>query len=108
MAVKSILTIQMDYGRAKRQAQELREIANDLNNEAERLQNQLAVIRNNWKGDSANLYIQKLTRLINKMRCTAKRLRAAADTIEATAKRVKLADERARAIAMSSGGGRHG
>jgi len=106
MGIKTTIAIQMDYAKALRQANELREVANDLNVEAKRIQHELNSVEGSWKGESANQYVHKMTVLYNKTMHTVSRLRDAASTIEDTATRVKKADERARALA--AGSGRHG
>lgn len=92
--------ISMDFGQAKRKADELERIADELGRLlgtefADTLNN----LGNNWKGDNAQAYIRKGFSLKEKMEQTAMELRASASTIRAVAKNIYDAEMEAIRIA---------
>lgn len=121
-------SIQMDFDKANRQADELDDIANSVDREANRsLTDTLNALGNDWRGENADKYIKKGFTLKEGMNDTARSLRQAASTIRYVAKRIydaemenlRIAEERqreeerraaeeARARSYSGGSGRHG
>ncbi len=119
-------SIQMDFDKANRQANELDDIANSVDREANRsLTDTLNALGNDWRGENADKYIRKGFTLKEDMNNTAKSLRQAASTIRYVAKRIydaemenlRIAEERQREEErrqeeerreVTSGGGRHG
>lgn len=99
-------SIQMDFDKAKRQADELDDIANGLDREANRsLTDTLNALGNDWRGENADQYIRKGFTLKEEINGTAKSLHQAASTIRTIAKRIydvemenlRIAEERQRA-----------
>lgn len=118
-------SIQMDFDKAKRQADELDDIAESVDREANRsLTDTLNALGNDWRGENADKYIKKGFILKESMNDTAGQLHQAAATIRFVAKRIydaemeniRIAEERqreeerraaeeARARSRSGGGG---
>lgn len=98
--------IQMDFNQAKRKADELDNIADDLSRlSGTDLTNTLNSLSNDWKGDNANSYIQKGFALKGNMDKTVQSIRNTATTIRTVAKNIydaemealRIAEERAAA-----------
>ena len=87
--------IEMDFRRAKEQAQKLEEAANALNTLSKnKFNGTLQLIANSWKGDSASLYLKKGTTLQNEMTGTANELKSIASDIREIARRIYEAEMR--------------
>ncbi len=96
--------ISMDFGQAKRKADELERIADELGRLAgTEFADTLNNLGNNWKGDNAQAYIQKGMSLKEKMENTAGSLRASASTIRTVAKNIYDAEMEALRIAEERG-----
>ena len=93
--------IEMDFKAALRQADKIDNIASKLSRTANSdYQNTLQGISSAWKGDNANIYINKSSVLVGRMSNTASRLNEAADTIRRIAKNIYDAEMRAWEIAQ--------
>lgn len=92
--------ISMDFEQAKRKADELDRIADELGRlSGTEFADTLYNLGNNWKGDNAQAYIRKGLSLKEKMEQTAGELRASASTIRAVAKNIYDAEMEALRIA---------
>ena len=90
----------MDFDRAARQADELDNIANNLNTISSKdLPNILDQLRGDWKGDNADRYIGKGFVLTENMQKTVTSIRQAAATIRTIAKNIYDAEMEALRIA---------
>lgn len=103
-------SIRFNYNKALQQAKRLEELSNQLKNLANNNVNStLSDISTNWKGDSANLFLQKGHKAKDDILKTSKQLADTAVAIRRAAKRMRDAEERARQIALvrafGSGGG---
>ena len=97
---KTKATIQMDFNKANKQAEELSEIANALDNLAQKdMLNCFNSIGNNWKGENADAYIKKGNIVKGNIEKVAKDLKKAAETIRKIAKNTKDAEMAALEIA---------
>lgn len=81
--------IELDYNRAIAQARKLDEVAGDLESIASRnLETAEGCLRYGWKGDSAEIYIKKLTARKEKLSKTASRIRKIASAIREEAEKI--------------------
>ncbi len=105
MAIKSEMSIWLDYNRAMKQANELDQIASEMEHMADGdFQGCLNNVTANWTGENSRAYVRKGKILQSDIRSSAQHLRKIANVIRNIAKRTRNADLRARAIALSSGG----
>jgi len=95
-------SIIFDFRRALEQADKIEEIANNLSNlSGQRFEGTMQNLSSNWKGENANLYLQKGEKLQGKMNVTARELRDIASDIRTIAKRLYDAEMAALEIALS-------
>lgn len=100
--MKSLFSIEFDFRQARQRADELDDIAANLERLAENdLQSSLQSLSTAWKGDSANLYLNKGSKLKEKMLKSVKELRKTSATIRKVAKRTYDAEMAAYRIAMA-------
>lgn len=82
-------TIRMNFQKAKQQAAELEQIAQDLTNlSSKEFGGVMQNISSNWKGESATSYLAKGSRLQGDMTSTAKSLKNIAAEIRTIAQRI--------------------
>lgn len=94
-------TIKINFQQAKQQANRLDEIAEEMKNLSERdFADTMQIVRSNWRGENADLYISKGTRLQGNMTSTANSLHAIASEIRTVAKRIYEAEMKALRIAQ--------
>jgi len=93
-------TIEFDFRLAKQKANELDEIAENLQNLSNhKFNNTMQNLSAGWKGESASLYLNKGQILQKDIIKTSKNLREVASTIRAVAKRIYEAEMEALRIA---------
>jgi uncharacterized protein YukE len=93
-------SIEMDFNKARTQANKLDEIANNLKNlSSNDFQGTLQNLSGCWKGSNASAYMNKGTKLQDEINSTAKELHAVASDIRTIAKRIYDAEMAALAIA---------
>lgn len=93
--------IQMDFGQAENKAGELDNIAENLTRLAEtEWSSTLDTLGSNWKGENAELYIQKGFLLRDNMKRTAASLRQTAETVRTIARNIYNAEMEALRIAQ--------
>nr|WP_288827934.1 WXG100 family type VII secretion target [uncultured Clostridium sp.] len=93
-------TIEFDFRLAKQKANELDEIAENLQNLSNnKFNNTMQNLSASWKGESASLYLNKGQTLQKDMIKTSKNLRQVASTIRAVARRIYEAEMEALRIA---------
>ncbi|WP_349943930.1 WXG100 family type VII secretion target [Lacrimispora sp. BS-2] len=93
-------TIEFDFRLAKQKANELDEIAENLQNLSNnKFNNTMQNLSAGWKGESASLYLNKGQILQEDIIKTSKNLREVASTIRAVAKRIYEAEMEALRIA---------
>lgn len=93
-------TIKINFQRAMQQANTLDQIAEDLSRlSSNEFSETMQLVSTNWKGNNANIYLQKGSRLQNDMNETVRQLRNIASEIRKIAKRVHDAEMAALAIA---------
>lgn len=93
-------TIRFNYERARGQANELDEIANNLSQLAySDFAGTMQNISMNWKGENATKYLKKGESLQSNMNSTAKSLRSVASEIRRVAQNIYNADMEALRIA---------
>ncbi|WP_455713936.1 WXG100 family type VII secretion target [Anaerosporobacter sp.] len=97
-------SIMFDFQVAKRQADEIDAIADQLSNLSnKKFENTMQTLSNNWKGTSAESYLSKCTKLQGTMGTTASNMRTVASNIRSVAQKIydaemenlRLAQERA-------------
>lgn len=99
--MKSLFSIEFDFRQAIQRAEELEEIAADMKKLAnDDLGGSLQNLSIAWKGEAANAYIQKGSRLKEKILKNSNDLTKAASTIRSIAKRTYKAEMTAYRIAM--------
>ena len=92
--------IKVDFEKAFQQANELDEIAANLDNlQKTDLADCMAEVSRNWTGDHADNYIKKGAKTRNDINETARDLKNVANAIREMAKRYKKAEEDAEKIA---------
>lgn len=96
----SYATINFNYQKAMRQATQLEDLANQLkriaNSDVDSALDQVAA---SWKGDSANMFIQKGNKAKNDLLQSSKQLQNTANAIRAAARALRNAEIRAKQIA---------
>ena len=93
-------TIEFDFRLAKQKANELDEIAENLQNLSNnKFNNTMQNLSASWKGESASLYLSKGQMLQEDIINTSKNLRQVASTIRTVAKRIYEAEMEALRIA---------
>jgi len=93
-------TIEFDFRLVKQKANELDEIAENLQNLSNnKFNNTMQNLSASWKGESASLYLNKGQTLQKDMIKTSKNLRQVASTIRAVARRIYEAEMEALRIA---------
>lgn len=98
--MKSLNTIEMDYHKAIKQAEQLESLAGKMETQAnERYPEMLKNLSDAWKGDNADEYILKAGALPEKMKRSAKDLKSIASTIRTIAKNTYDAEMEAYNIA---------
>ena len=99
--------IELDFRNAKRQAEKLEQLANDLERlSARKFDDTLGDLAANWKGECANAYLQKAYKLESDMKGTASDMRKTAAQIRKTAKRIYDAEMYAKELAERRAYGR--
>lgn len=104
-------TINMNYKKAMAKADELDELAASIAKMASsELGGAMQVISNNWKGESADIFINKGMSLQNQIVSTSKKLKETAAAIRNIANRTRNAELRALELANKReyGGGNGG
>ncbi len=92
----TLFSIEVDFNKAKAQASQLEEIARGIDNMAKNdMENCMAGVSANWKGDSAALYIKKGRQLEEEMKKSAAELRKIASTIRKVAQNTYYAERKA-------------
>lgn len=98
--MKTKHSIRMDFNKANRQRDKLRETARDIERYAgEEMENCLSRISQSWQGDNANAYIAKGRAVAANLRAIARDLRKTADTIDMIAANTYQAEKRALELA---------
>lgn len=107
-------SIELNFRMAKQQADQLENLALQLDRLASsQFSGTMQVLSANWKGENANAFLQKGSRLENDMRQTAKNMQKAAVQIRTAAKKIydaemyakRLAEKRAYGNGRGNGGG---
>ena len=99
--MKSLFSIEFDFRQAIQRAEELEEIAADMRKLANNdLEGSLQNLSTAWKGESARAYLNKGTRLKEKILKSSNDLKKTASTIRSVAKRTYNAEMAAYRIAM--------
>lgn len=93
--MKTDLSIYLDYSNAMAQAGRLDEAASILRTQAGNLEDSCADIDESWKGEDAELYINKCRAMISYLEKAARNTGNAADTIRMIAERTYQAEKRA-------------
>lgn len=99
--MKSLFSIEFDFQQAIKRAEELEGIAADMKKLAEEeLETSLQSLSIAWKGEAANAYLDKGSRLRDKILKSAGDLVKTASAIRKVAKRTYDAEKKAYQIAM--------
>ena len=102
---KSAHMIQMEFGQAQAQAEELEKIARDIGRIADNnFENVLSGIGSAWKSDSSAEYIRKGRKVQDELRESMEELTKSASVIRRIAKTTYDAEMKAISIAQISGG----
>ena len=97
---KTMYTIQMDFQKAKNQADKLERIAKDLNNVANNdMSGCMRDVSANWKGENAKVYVNKGYVVAENLRSAAAGLNQAAATVRTIAQNTYNAEKRALELA---------
>ncbi|HIQ98952.1 MAG TPA: PPE domain-containing protein [Candidatus Scybalocola faecavium] len=100
MAQLSKTTIEINFKNACNQASQLEQLAQELNQiAASQLSGTLQSVAGSWKGDSANLFLQKGNSLVDQISASAQALKDAAASIKTIAKNTYNAEMRALELA---------
>ncbi len=91
--------IDIDFAVARKQAQKLDELADDLERLKDGDYNQtMEQIRTNWTGESANAYLTKGATLETEIEDTIREIRKVAGDIRETVRKLEEAQEAAQAV----------
>ncbi|MBO6142552.1 MAG: WXG100 family type VII secretion target [Lachnospira sp.] len=98
--MKTYATISMNYKKAVARADEIEELADRLSNISEtKLEGLLGELSSAWRGDSADIFIQKGQNLSEQITESAKKLYKTAETVRKIAQNNRQADMQALEIA---------
>jgi len=95
------MEISLDYSKAKRQADNLEQCANDMLRQSREVGSIIADIRGVWQGETAGAYIKKLQALETELRENANKCSKDAIAFRAKISALKKADEEARKVIES-------
>lgn len=87
--------IEFNYSQVMSQSQELRDISEEIQNIVQKLKNGQGELSGAWRGESANLFLQKTDALYEDINKTIKTANGVAGAVEITAKAVKAAEDAA-------------
>ena len=90
----SVAGFRINYGQVVGQANEISNLANDLNREVQKLESILSTIQSGWKGPASTAYQNHLNLLIADMRQTGGSMSSVASTIKSVAWQIQQEDER--------------
>lgn len=90
--------IEFNYKDAIRQADELQDIAEELQAICRKLTNQQPELANAWQGNSANLFLKKAENLCGDIKRTAKTTKSIGTAVGTAAKAIKKAEDTAKEI----------
>lgn len=97
---KTMYTIQMNFQRAKSQADKLERIARDLSRVADNdMSGCMRDVSANWKGENAKIYVNKGYAVAENIRSIASGLNQAAATVRTIAQNTYNAERRALELA---------
>lgn len=100
--MKSAVTIKMNFQQARRQADELEEIAGEMRRIAKNdLENSFQSLSAAWQGEAAEAYLRKGEQLRDKIIASAQQLEKNAGMIRSAAKRTYDAEMRAYNLAQT-------
>ncbi len=104
---KTQYSIKMDYTNAKREVNQLKDLANKIERQKKKLLDSRNSLSKYWKSDSATAYLNKMLEKSEDLQAMANFLRQIADTAGTVAKNTYDADKRALDLAKqrSFGGG---
>lgn len=108
--MKSLFTIEMDFRKAKSQANELDSLADRLNNLANNdFTSNMDLVKTSWEGAASDQYVKKSEAVYDRMKTSSGDLRKAASAIRTIAENTYRAEMEAYRIAMERtyGGSSH-
>lgn len=89
------MSIRIDFSQTIRSAEELMQVADDLERDAvRRFEQVLSTSRSAWSGDDYNAYRDKLTRELNQTRKHVKNIRSYASSVKRSAESLKRLEEK--------------
>ena len=99
----------INYSKVIGQANDIKDLSNDLNGEINKLEKHLATVANEWKGPASDEYQKQLKNLIKRMKSTKTQMSNLATTIKTVAKSIQEQDkalaEKAKKDALLGGDG---
>lgn len=100
----------INYNRVVSQANDIKDLSNDLGREISDLENLLAKIKREWFGPASAEFQRQLQMLIADMKTTKFNMSSVSSTIKNVAKRIRDEDEEAaeREASATGGGGAFG
>lgn len=102
----------INYSKVKRQANDIKELSNDLGDEITRLKKHLQDVAKDWKGPASDEYQNQLQKLILNMMNTKKKMLSLSTTIKNVAYNIQQEDEalaeKAKKSSSLAGGGSSG
>ncbi|MGN0290471.1 MAG: WXG100 family type VII secretion target [Lachnospiraceae bacterium] len=97
---KTLYTIKMDFNKAKNQADQLENIAKNIQSLANnKLEDCLNGVKANWKGDNANSYVKKGVKVENNLKSVADSLMKVSSTMRQMADNTYKAEKEALELA---------
>lgn len=98
--MSSYASIEFDFAKAKQQANEIDEIANELSLLSnQKFEDTMQMLSSNWKGDSATSYLKKGVTLQSYITSSARNLNTVADNIRIVARKIYEAEMEAKRLA---------
>lgn len=96
---KTMYSIALDFNKAKNQATKLEQAANKINRQRARLLDEKQKISRNWKSDSSDTYLRKLSVVESELADTERKLRNTATAIRTVASNTYYAEKTAITLA---------
>ena len=96
-------TYRINYNKTIDQANDIKDLSRDLNNQITELEMLLARVKNDWKGPASDAFQTQMKKLIAQMKTTKKDMDEVSSDIKSAAKQIQREDEDRASNAASVG-----
>lgn len=96
-------TYRINYNKTINQAEDIKDLARDLNKQIAELETLLARVKNDWKGPASDAFQMQMRKLISQMKATKKDMDEVSSDIKTVAKQIQREDEDRESNSVSVG-----